>query len=350
MDVPLRVLFIIAGLTGIHSIRVSEVSVEAGGSISIPCLYLPQYTNHVKYLCKGYHWSSCTYEVKTDQKNSTKFSISDNKLLNIFTVTVNELTIGDLDYWCAVEINRRADVKNYFHLSVTTGTRSLYVANQQTPAFQGGDVTIDCYHRNPGEMSWCRMGGSCVTTSGSMDGTWVTINTSVPNVFSVTMRGLRTESSGWYLCVSGKLQFPVHLTVTDQPTTTGATPTTVQEGPNRNASFGLMQTLIISSVLIFAFMAALFFWFMLTRHKQNKSASSAKNEAEEEVTYCVVKPTRNLSSQVIHDCRGDHKSYTIHNNKAAEEVTYSVVKPTRKPLRQVVAEDENVTYSTLALR
>uniref|UniRef100_A0AAQ4Q993 Ig-like domain-containing protein n=1 Tax=Gasterosteus aculeatus aculeatus TaxID=481459 RepID=A0AAQ4Q993_GASAC len=103
-----------------HSIRVSEVSVKAGGSISIPCLYSSQYTNHVKYLCKGYDWISCTYQVKTNQQNSTKFSISDDKIQKIFTVTVNKLTNDD---------------------------------------------------------------------------------------------------SGWYLCDSGNLQFPVRLTVTEQPTT-----------------------------------------------------------------------------------------------------------------------------------
>ena len=53
-------------------------------------------------------------------------------------------------------------------------------------------------------------------SSGSIDGTAVTINASVPNVFTVTMSGLRTESSGWYYCVKGDLQMPVHVTVTSK--------------------------------------------------------------------------------------------------------------------------------------
>uniref|UniRef100_A0AAQ4RIX4 Ig-like domain-containing protein n=1 Tax=Gasterosteus aculeatus aculeatus TaxID=481459 RepID=A0AAQ4RIX4_GASAC len=203
------------------AIRVSEVSVKAGGSISIPCLYSSQYTNHVKYLCKGYYWNYCTFAVRTDQKNSAKFSISDDKIQRIFTVTVNELTNDDLYYWCGVEINDGADDGYPFHLSVTTGTSSLYVDNQEEKAFLGGEITIKCHHQsNPGEMRWCRMGSSCVTQpSGSINGTEVTIDTNGPNVFSVTMRGLKTESSGWYLCVSGNLQFPVRLTVTEQPNT-----------------------------------------------------------------------------------------------------------------------------------
>ena len=67
-------------------------------------------------------------------------------------------------------------------------------------------------------MKWCRLGGSCLTKSGSIDGTGFTIN-SVSGVFTVTMSELKTESSGWYLCVRGDLQMPVHITVTEKPTT-----------------------------------------------------------------------------------------------------------------------------------
>uniref|UniRef100_A0AAQ4PIZ5 Immunoglobulin domain-containing protein n=1 Tax=Gasterosteus aculeatus aculeatus TaxID=481459 RepID=A0AAQ4PIZ5_GASAC len=244
------------------------VSVKAGGSISIPCLYSSQYTNHVKYLCKGYYWNYCTHEVKTNQKNSAKFSISDDKIQKIFTVTVNKLTNNDSHYWCAVEINDGADDRDYFHLSVTTGTNSLYVDNQEKTAFLGGDVTIKCHHqRNPGEMRWCRMGSSCVTQrSGSIDGTEVTIDRNVPNVFSVTMRGLKTESSGWYLCVSGNLQFPVRLTVTEQPTKSKYY--NYKRETYRNASFGRTETLILTRVLIFTLLSAFFFWFMLKIHSK----------------------------------------------------------------------------------
>ena len=55
--------------------------------------------------------------------------------------------------------------------------------------------------------------------SGSIYGTEVTIDRKVHNVFTVTMSGLRTESSGWYWCVQGDLQMPVHLTVSEKPPT-----------------------------------------------------------------------------------------------------------------------------------
>uniref|UniRef100_A0A673CJM8 Immunoglobulin subtype domain-containing protein n=1 Tax=Sphaeramia orbicularis TaxID=375764 RepID=A0A673CJM8_9TELE len=58
---------------------VSKVMVEKGGSISIPCFYESKYTDNVKYLCKGCKWRICSYEVKTNQYNSTKYLISDDQ-------------------------------------------------------------------------------------------------------------------------------------------------------------------------------------------------------------------------------------------------------------------------------
>ncbi|XP_068573483.1 CMRF35-like molecule 8 isoform X2 [Cebidichthys violaceus] len=360
MDVPLRVLLIVTGLTGIRSITtVSKVSVKAGDSISIPCLYDSQYVNHVKYLCKGRSWSSCDYAVKTNQRNSKKFSIADNKTQRIFTVTVNDLTDKDTDYWCIVEINNGADVGKDFHLSVTRGTPSLTVDHQDITGFKGDNITINCYYSNPGEMKWCRLGSSCVATrsSGSIDGTRVTINASGPNVFTVTMSGLRTESSGWYQCVKGDLQMPVHVTVTEQATTTTVTDTsntftptpelvnltsvfaettpTTAQGEQHSVSFDLKMIIIALSVLTFTVMVALFIWFMLKRHKQTKSASSAMTEAEEEVTYSNVKHTRKTSSQ-----RSTAESDV--------DVTYSSVVSMRQlNAERVEANDDNVTYSTL---
>ncbi|XP_044070998.1 uncharacterized protein LOC122884754 [Siniperca chuatsi] len=338
MAVHLRILLILTGLTGIHSITiVSQVSVKVGESITIPCLYDSQYKNHVKYLCKGYYWSSCSYAVQTNQpQNPGKFSISDDKNQRIFTVTIKDLTDKDADYWCAVGIIGGADIREYFHLSVTRGTPSLYVDYQEITGFNGENITINCQYSNSGEGKWCRLGSSCVSRPwGSIDGTTVTINTSVHNVFTVTMSGLKTKSSGWYLCVKGDLQMPVHVTVTEQPTTTAlattrclttisptpepVNPTAVfaDKAPNivqdeqHSASIDLKSLIIPLSVLIFIVMVTLFIWFMLKKHQQNKAASSAMTAAEEDVTY----------------------SNTEHM---------------RKTSRQVVANDESVTYSTLA--
>ncbi|XP_031162633.1 CMRF35-like molecule 5 [Sander lucioperca] len=199
---------LLTGLTGIHSITtVSEVSVKAGSSISIPCLYDSKYINQVKYLCKGYFWSSCSYLVKTNQPSSSgQFLISDDKSQRIFTVTIEDLTHENTGYyWCAVEINKGDDVNKYIYLSVTGGTLSLYAKNQKLTGFNGDNITINCYYTNTGETKWCRLGISCVTrSSGSIDRTKVTISEGAHSVFNVTMSGLRTESSGWYWCAKGE--------------------------------------------------------------------------------------------------------------------------------------------------
>ncbi|KAL7383285.1 hypothetical protein ABVT39_008187 [Epinephelus coioides] len=304
MAVHLLFLLLLTGLTGVHSVTtVSKVSVKAGASISIPCLYGSRFINNVKYLCKGYYWDFCSHVVQTNQRNSGKFSISDNKSQNIFTVTIKDLANKDKNYWCIVEVNGGSDVGEYFQLSVTEGTPSLYVANQMITGFKGGKITISCHYRNSGETKWCRLGGSCVTSpSGSIDETTVTINASVPNVFTVSMSGLSAQSSGWYVCVSGDLQMPVHVTVDKQPTTRNKKPacrlslltchhvcssafSSHPHWTNRSVIRVLLEPKIPPdhfkifgirlAVLIFIVMVTSFTLFMFKRHKQTNKESSA---------------------------------------------------------------------------
>uniref|UniRef100_A0AAQ4Q5Z0 Immunoglobulin V-set domain-containing protein n=1 Tax=Gasterosteus aculeatus aculeatus TaxID=481459 RepID=A0AAQ4Q5Z0_GASAC len=129
MDVPLRVLLILAGLTG----------QSQGNSI---CLLSQAYWKG--YLCKGYNWNYCTYQVKTNQKISTKFSISDDKIQKIFTVTVNKLTNDDSYYWCAVEINDGPDDGYRFQLSVTTG-KSLKAHSSTSSPLHSQKIKLSHY-------------------------------------------------------------------------------------------------------------------------------------------------------------------------------------------------------------
>nr|XP_046258792.1 uncharacterized protein LOC124066453 [Scatophagus argus] len=329
---------ILTGLTGIHSITtVSEVSVKAGDLISIPCLYDSQYRDNVKYLCKGYYYNYCSYAIRTNQPNSEKFSISDDKTRRIFTVTMRNWTNQGSDYWCAVEVNGRPDVRKYFHLSVTGGSPSLYVDRQEITGFNGENITISCYHHNPGEMKWCRLGSSCVTgSSGSIDGTTVTINASISNVFTVTMSGLRTQSSGWYMCVKGDLQMPVHLTVSERPTTIADNLTASSPSPEAvKHSFGLASFIIPLSLLALALVVIMFTWFNLKRHNQTKKESSATTTAEEEVTYSDVQHVRKTSSK--------RSGLDIKSNV---DIMYSSVITAQVPTVQMV-DAENVTYSAL---
>ncbi|XP_030296716.1 CMRF35-like molecule 5 isoform X2 [Sparus aurata] len=190
-------------------------------------------------------------------------------------------------YWCVVEINNGGDIEKSFYLSVTRDTPALHVDHREITGFVGEQIIINCHHSNRGEMKWCRLGRSCVTEqSGSIDRTEVTIDRSLPSVFTVAMRGLRTESSGWYWCVQGDLQMPVHLTVTEKPTTitvaaTTLLTTTEPENPTtasvdkettivhseqQSDSIDPRTLIIFLSLMIFIAFVTIIIWFMLKKH------------------------------------------------------------------------------------
>ncbi|XP_063347935.1 polymeric immunoglobulin receptor-like [Pelmatolapia mariae] len=360
MAAHLIILLLFSVLKGLHSITtVSKVSVKAGQSISIPCLYETKYQNHVKYLCEGYYWMSCRYAVKTNEADpSGKYSISDDKKQNIFTVTINQLTNKNTDYWCAVEINGEVDDGVHFKLSVTTGTTSIYVNHQTITGYIGESITIRCHHSNSGEMRWCRLGRNCVTgSSGSTDGTTVTTHMRDPYVFTVTMSGLRLKDSGWYWCAEGDIQIPVYLNVTeklplntimisttstDSRTTHGSETiikmeqwnnSTVVENKENRDSFVPRILIIPLNVLISIVIVVLFIWFIL-RHKQRKADSSVTPMAEEEIIYSDVRPKKRSLAKVD------------------KEVTYSDVRPKEKnSAKRSFAESETeILYSSVVTK
>ncbi|KAL3050416.1 hypothetical protein OYC64_012447 [Pagothenia borchgrevinki] len=122
---------------------------------------------------------------------------------------------------------------------------------------------------------------------------------------------------------------PVHITVTEN-------------NPNKGNSrhdrlSGDLKAYIISlSLLIFIVLVTVFIWFMLKRHKQTKEAASTVTAAEEEITYSTVTHKRKTSSQ-------------SSPAESAVDVVYSSVIPMKQQhVPKVEANDENVTYSTLA--
>nr|XP_023685431.1 polymeric immunoglobulin receptor-like [Paramormyrops kingsleyae] len=217
---PLMLLFLlIAGLTGADSVSsVRRVTVQSGGSVTIPCLYEDTYKNHVKYWCRGREWQSCTPIVRTDSpQKKGDVSIRDDPDQRVFTVTMNNLTTEDADYyWCHVEIRGHSDVGEWFTLSVTDGSPRLSVDQQEVTGVEGDSVSVQCrYGDRSREMKWCKIGGSCVSgNSRSLDGRPVEIGVDrVNKVFSLTMWGLERKDTGWYWCDDRFQQIPVHITV-----------------------------------------------------------------------------------------------------------------------------------------
>eukprot|EP00066_Takifugu_rubripes_P030751 XP_011620017.1 PREDICTED: polymeric immunoglobulin receptor-like [Takifugu rubripes] len=358
MALHLSISLLLTGLTGVYSVTtVTRVSVKAGDSVSIPCLYHPKYTSHVKYLCQGYYYEFCSYAVKTNWQSSGRFLISDDREKKVFTVTIKDVREGDTDFWCIVEINRELDDRTYFQMSVTRDVSSLYVDHQEVTGFIGGQTTIKCYYQNSGQAKWCRVGGPCVTPSqGSIDGTTVFINETPPRVFTVTMSGLKMEDSGWYWCSRGDLQMPVQIIVREKPSTTAqpetltsielVSPSTTNEAEKPsttdedapNSLSGVVMTVIIS-LYLFIVMVCLssLIWFCIKRQKQIQEEPTAEMLdmacPEDEVIYSKMK-TKPESS---------HRPLCSEN-----EVTYSSVRiPEQRP-KPMCSENE-VTYSSVKI-
>ncbi|XP_029690595.1 CMRF35-like molecule 8 isoform X1 [Takifugu rubripes] len=349
MALHLSISLLLTGLTGVYSVTtVTKVSVKAGDSVSIPCLYHPKYTSHVKCLCQGYYYEFCSYAVKTNWQSSGRFLISDDREKKVFTVTIKDVREGDTDFWCIVDINRGRDVGTYFQMSVTRDVSSLYVDHQEVTGFIGEQTTIQCYYQNSGQAKWCRVGGPCVTQSqGSIDGTTVFINETPPRVFTVTMSGLKMEDSGWYWCSREDLQMPVQIIVREKPSTTAqpetctspelVSPSTTDEDAPNSLS-GVVMIVIISLYLfiVMVFLSSLI-WFCIKRQKQIQEEPSAEMLdmacPEDEVIYSKMKTKPESSHQPL--C-------------SENEVTYSSVRiPEQRP-KPMCSENE-VTYSSVKI-
>ncbi|KAF6716481.1 Polymeric immunoglobulin receptor [Oryzias melastigma] len=291
----LNCFLILAGLTGVCYCRkttINEVQVVRGASISIPCLYDSKYEKHVKYLCKGHYWRSCSYAVKTNKLDTNgNFLIQDVKEQKTFTVTINHVDT-DSYYWCVVEIDGGADDREFFHLSVSS-TPALRVDRQKMEGFRGGNITINCYSRSSGMRKWCKLGGNCVTSSFQLvDGRKVIINKN-HSVYSVTMIGLKQENSGWYWCDQGQFQMPVHLTVTERPATTlksvtVTVATTVTNVTQPSVKERTDPTILFISlgVLIVIVLVACLVWFVL-KGRQAKTEPDME-KTEDKVVYSDV--------------------------------------------------------------
>ncbi|XP_036945010.1 polymeric immunoglobulin receptor-like isoform X2 [Acanthopagrus latus] len=364
---------ILAGLVGIQcgSTDISKVSVKVGGSISIPCLYEPNYTDHEKYLCSGMPWLFCSIKVRTNRpQNSGKFSIADDTNQTVFTVTINDVTQeNDGNWWCAVD-RRFSDIKKKIQLSVTKDEPILYVDKQEVEAFEGGSVTVVCYYKSQKVTGWCRLGNPrCVTRqTGSISGATVTINASLPQVFNVTMSDLRTESSGWYFCTDGQLQIPVNVIVhestsatttatTMSPSVSSALPTSIQHsslltsaepltaqatdsttndsGEDEHRSSTLITTLVVLLLLI---PAAFLGWWMIRRRKSKPGGSDIpaclQTGSDPDMHYSTIVHNKDVAAQKK-DCTPE------------ESVMYSTI--VRRDTVQQMTEpaDVSVIYSTI---
>ncbi|XP_070775026.1 polymeric immunoglobulin receptor [Enoplosus armatus] len=214
-----------------------ELAVMEGQSLTVPCLYEPQYASYVKYWCQGRTREFCTSLARTDDPRSAnpsedKVSIFDDPVQLVFTVTMNNLKEEDSGwYMCGVEIGGMwsADVVAFTNIKVIHG---MSVVNSQLSGEEGSSVTAECVYSEryrESEKKWCRSGdwSSCLQTGseGSYEDTSVAISDDRTRTFTITFKKLQMRDTGWYWCSAGQQQIAVHVLVTSRPTTTAVSVT-----------------------------------------------------------------------------------------------------------------------------
>ncbi|KAL6482296.1 hypothetical protein MHYP_G00103800 [Metynnis hypsauchen] len=85
-----------------------SVTSHVGGSVNISCKYSQSHSSYPKFLCRRLHFVNCRYttSVKESRRwiNEGKFSLYDDRVKQIFTVSFNSLTEGDSgEYRCGAE-------------------------------------------------------------------------------------------------------------------------------------------------------------------------------------------------------------------------------------------------------
>ncbi|KAK7159812.1 hypothetical protein R3I94_005983 [Phoxinus phoxinus] len=316
MTLPLLLTILVLGeLPGSYCTMttVGDLSVLEGQSVTVPCHYNPQYISHVKYWCYGRMKDFCSSLARTDDPTSApnvrgKVTIADDPTQHVFTVSMQDLTVGDSGwYWCGVELGGMwvSDSTASLYISVIQG---VSVVNNVVSADEGRSVTVQClYSKNlrSSEKRWCRSGNwnSCVVTDpeGTSSSGNVLIHDDRNSMFTVTLTQLEMRDSGWYWCGAGQQHGAVLVSVTPQATTLpGATVSPVQYLKTSVRSPSVMGTndphsrpvweslLVVCGVVLLVMTVSLVFWKLRKQYKkkQKHQRASIIGQTNDNLTMC----------------------------------------------------------------
>ncbi|XP_022522384.2 polymeric immunoglobulin receptor [Astyanax mexicanus] len=231
--VPAVLLLAVPGCCGLWT--VDRLSARSGGSITVPCHYNYRFRGQVKYWCKGKHWLTCI-----TVRNSVRVNITDSPAELVTTLTLTGLQVKDAGrYWCAVKRGlRMSDIKTSLELQVTDDTPALWVNSSSVSGVEGGNVSVRCYYSDrlkDDEKKWCRSGDlhSCQSEQDTQlsQNSKLQLRDEGQGLFTVSLSALQKDDGGWYWCMAGGTQSPVHLTITAAFTTQNHT-----DFPERNSS------------------------------------------------------------------------------------------------------------------
>ncbi|KAI5628784.1 polymeric immunoglobulin receptor-like isoform X2, partial [Silurus asotus] len=123
-----------------------EVTEYSGGGVLIKCNYDTEYTQNLKYFCKGSP-PGCSDLIKTGDKNmwvtSGRFSMFDDTKSAEFSVMIREITVEDTGtYQCGVDISLGKDIYTPVELKVKEDLS--YKKSVSKTVHVGGDLNISC--------------------------------------------------------------------------------------------------------------------------------------------------------------------------------------------------------------
>ncbi|XP_048059032.1 polymeric immunoglobulin receptor isoform X3 [Megalobrama amblycephala] len=238
----LSTLVLLLGVQGTNSLwTVQKITAQTGGSVTIPCHYHRTYRYLPMYWCKGKNWITCKKMQPTSQEKKPGISFYDSPDELVTAMTMTNLSSSDSNrYWCIVR-TPGSRARTSLELTVIEGTPDLSVASNWVSGEEGGNVTVQCLYSNKlidDEKKWCRSGElhSCQTAQDiePSPGAALQINDTNDGVYTVTLTGLKKTDSGWFWCMAGGVQAPVHINVHSRQLITDANtrPSTYTTAPS----------------------------------------------------------------------------------------------------------------------
>ncbi|KAK3557526.1 hypothetical protein QTP70_028491, partial [Hemibagrus guttatus] len=213
-----------------------EVTGYSGGGVLIKCEYDAEYTENIKYFCKG-SWPDCSYKIKTEAKNkwenSGNFAMFDDTRSEEFWVMIRELTVQDSGtYQCGVDLPSVMDIYTPVELNVEKD----FVSSRDVTAYVGTRSNIKCRYEGKykqekkaflkikpdQEMKSLHQIKTLPDSEWSHDGRFSIHDNRSAGFFSVFIRELITEDTGTYACVvvlsdETEVYTVVRLNVTEDP-------------------------------------------------------------------------------------------------------------------------------------
>uniref|UniRef100_A0A8C4S0M1 Polymeric immunoglobulin receptor-like n=1 Tax=Erpetoichthys calabaricus TaxID=27687 RepID=A0A8C4S0M1_ERPCA len=186
---------------------------EEGGSVKIECRYPEGFENYEKYLT-DVRYKQNNALIRANKHNTLvtdgRYSLYDNTLEKVFTVTIKELLMSDAGtYWCAVERTLNDDyteVRLTVHPGVTSRAEVIEVHGDE-----GGSVKIDCrysqgfenYEKYLTDIRYKRKNALIRANKPNtlvMEGRYSLYDNTSATVFTVAIKELQMSDNKTYWC------------------------------------------------------------------------------------------------------------------------------------------------------